>query len=170
MNTPQKVLLSIVGVLAALQLIPRDYNQSHSPSQDHVSQFYPTSKTVEQILVRACNDCHSDSTTYPSYALFQPLRWWIDEHVEEGRHHLNFDAFGQYPPYRQFHKIEEVIETVEEGEMPLKSYTYMHENARLNETQKMEIRLWAEGILDSMKRQYPADSLVHPKRRGKGKG
>jgi len=168
MNTHQKVLVGIVACFALLQLIPSQYNQGTSPSSKHVSTLYPTSKTVEQILVRACNDCHSDSTVYPAYAAFQPLRWWIDEHVEEGTRHLNFDAFADYAPYRQFHKIEEVLETVAEGEMPLKSYTYMHEHARLNETQKKELRYWAEGILDSMKRQYPADSLVHPKRRHPG--
>lgn len=49
--------------------------------------------------------------------------------------------------------------------MPLKSYTVIHSEAVLTPLQKKEFSLWAHGLLDSMKRQYPADSLISPRKR-----
>jgi hypothetical protein len=42
--------------------------------------------------------------------------------------------------------IEECIEEIESGEMPLKSYTLMHKGAKLNKQQKTMLINWLEGI------------------------
>ena len=39
----------------------------------------------------------------------------------------------------QYHKMEEIAEKVKEGEMPLKSYTWMHKDAKLTEAEKKEL-------------------------------
>jgi hypothetical protein len=69
----------------------------------------------------------------------------------------------------QNHKLGEVIETVDEGEMPLPSYTYLglHPEAKLSEAQKTVLINWARAQMDSIKANYPADSLVMPKRPGR---
>ena len=56
--------------------------------------------------------------------------------------------------------MEEIIEQVKEGEMPLSSYTLAHKDAVLSTEKKLAISEWAAAIIDSMKKNYPADSLL----------
>jgi hypothetical protein len=77
----------------------------------------------------------------------------IDHHVDEGKEHFNIDAWNTYSRKQQKHKIEECIEVIEEGEMPMKGYVKMHERANLTDLQKKEITLWAKGLIDSMGRR-----------------
>jgi DNA replicative helicase MCM subunit Mcm2 (Cdc46/Mcm family) len=114
---------------------------------------YPTSHTVENVIRFACADCHSNHTEYPWYAKIQPVSMWIDHHVDEGKEHFNIDAWNTYSRKQQKHKIEECIEVIEEGEMPMKGYVKMHERANLTALQKKEITLWAKGLIDSMERR-----------------
>jgi hypothetical protein len=44
--------------------------------------------------------------------------------------------------------------------MPLNSYTWIHRNAALSAQQRETIVSWAQANMDSLKVQYPADSLV----------
>ena len=52
----------------------------------------------------------------------------------------------QYSAKKQQHKLEEIAEQVEEGEMPLKSYTLTHWNAKLSEDQKKELVSYFEEL------------------------
>jgi hypothetical protein len=56
--------------------------------------------------------------------------------------------------------MEECIEQLKSGEMPLESYTVIHKEARLTDAERQLVIKWSESVLDSMKRQYPADSLI----------
>jgi len=49
---------------------------------------------------------------------------------------------------------------VKEGEMPIWSYTLIHTNAKLTDEEKQTLINWAQGIRNTMKAKYPADSLV----------
>jgi hypothetical protein len=55
--------------------------------------------------------------------------------------------------------MEEVIEQVKEGEMPLKSYTWIHKDAILTDAEKNTLINWADGIIKDMESKYPIDSL-----------
>jgi hypothetical protein len=59
--------------------------------------------------------------------------------------------------------MEETIEQIKEGEMPLDSYTWIHKDAILNDAEKNKIYDWANSVMDSMKARYPIDSLVRKK-------
>ncbi|MDZ7648600.1 MAG: heme-binding domain-containing protein [Cytophagales bacterium] len=51
--------------------------------------------------------------------------WFLNKHVADGKKDLNFSTFTRLPIAVQNHKLEEIIEMVKEGEMPLPSYTYL---------------------------------------------
>jgi hypothetical protein len=59
--------------------------------------------------------------------------------------------------------MEETIEMVKEEEMPLPSYTWTHSDARLTQEERAIITRWAQSIMESMKAQYPMDSLIKKK-------
>jgi hypothetical protein len=99
---------------------------------------------VQQLLVDACYDCHSHETQWPWYANVAPMSWLVVKDVNEGRRHLNFSIWGDYPASRADHKLEEVIEMVESGEMPLAIYVPLHPEADLSEQQRQTIVDWAK--------------------------
>jgi hypothetical protein len=111
------------------------------------------------IVNKSCANCHSNKTDYPWYANIQPLGFWLDDHVDEGKRKFNFNEFASYRIGKQNHKIKEVIEQIEEGEMPLKSYTIIHKEAILTEAEKNTLIHWCQNIMDTIKAKYPADSL-----------
>ncbi len=94
-------------------------------------------------MAGACNDCHTNQTVWPWYSKVPPVSFWVADHVEEGRSHFNLSAFGAYSPRQADHKLEEMIEMVEEGKMPLKSYKWGHSEARITDAQREVLIDWA---------------------------
>lgn len=99
---------------------------------------------VQAILQRSCNDCHSNQTKWPWYSHIAPVSWFLVDHVNDGRAELSFSDWGTYPPKKAGHKLEEICELVEKGEMPLESYLIMHRDAALTEGDKQVICNWAK--------------------------
>lgn len=99
---------------------------------------------VGTIFERACNDCHSSRTTWPWYTNVAPVSWWVIDHVNHGREHLNYSEWGKMKPADQNKSLQEICEEVEDGNMPLPSYLPMHPNARLSEQDKRVLCDWTE--------------------------
>ena len=64
------------------------------------------------------------------------------DHVNSGKRHLNFDEFNSYSREKKLEKLDEIIETIKEGEMPLASYTVIHQDAKLSASDISEIEKW----------------------------
>lgn len=138
-------LLALV-VLVVMQFVRPDKNESDT---DYVSveAFLRETKPVPEvaaILKETCFDCHSDQTQYPWYAEVAPVSYWLADHIKDGKKHLNFSKWSEYSVKRKDHKLEEVIEMVEAREMPLDSYTWTHEEARLTDAQVKALITWAK--------------------------
>ncbi|WP_439505342.1 heme-binding domain-containing protein [Sediminibacterium sp.] len=155
----KKVLVGLFVVLLVLQAF-RPVKNNAANKENDISTLYPVPENVEQILTKACNDCHSNNTVYPWYAEVQPIAWWLDDHVKDGKKHLNFNEFASYRLAKQYHKLEEVFDEVKGGEMPLESYTVVHRDAKLTEEEKSILMDWSVAVRDSMKARFPADSLI----------
>ncbi len=153
------------AIFLIIQFFRPEKNNSNDLTHD-VSKKYELPEEVNKILTVACNDCHSNRTEYPWYANVQPVAWWLNDHVVDGKKHLNFSDFTQLPIAVQNHKFEEVIEVLEENEMPLASYTYLglHKEANLSSEQKETLMNWAKSQMTYLKSNYPADSLVLKRR------
>lgn len=162
----KKILLALLAVLVIIQFIRPEKNESGENSRD-ISTAYFVPANIKGTFEIACYDCHTNKTTYPWYSNIQPVAWWIDSHVDDGKRHLNLSEFTKLPIAVQNHKLEEIIETVKEKEMPLESYTWMgmHEAANLSDDQRAAITSWAGRKMDSLKAVWPADSLVMKRRR-----
>ena len=44
---------------------------------------------VKPIIKKGCADCHTNETKYPWYSNITPVNWWLKDHIEEGRQHMN---------------------------------------------------------------------------------
>jgi len=160
----KKILIVLLIVLVAIQFVRPARNNSGDTRMD-IRKKYAVSDSVDRILERACNDCHSNSTRYPWYAGVQPVSWWLGNHIKDGKRHLNLNSFSALPAARQKKRMEDCIEQIDNGEMPLNSYLWIHKDAALSEADKLTLKNWCNAIIDSLKTHYPADSLVLPKRK-----
>lgn len=143
-----------------IQFIRPEKNRSNAASPYAIQNKYPVPQDVAKILEVACNDCHSNNTRYPWYAEIQPVGWWLKGHIDDGKRDLNFDEYLSYPPRRQYKRMEDLVSLVKKDAMPLNSYLWIHKDAKLDDKQKEALFTWANAVRDSMKANYPPDSLI----------
>ncbi len=144
MKVVKKIPLILLVVLVAMQFYRPEQNFAQG---NHTKVFLKQTnppEDVKTILQESCYDCHSDNTVYPWYNNVAPISYWIADHVQDGKKHLNFSDWENYSPKKAAHKLEETAEMVSEGEMPLKEYTWTHETARLTAEQIEALVEWAE--------------------------
>ena len=166
-----KKILKTIGILLLIALViiqfirpEKNINTSENSMAKDISKVYVVPADVHTILQTSCYDCHSNNTKYPWYANVQPVAWWLNDHIKEGKKELNFSAFADYRIRRKYRKLEEIVELVDENEMPLSSYTFIHRDANLSKDQKKSITTWATALRDTIKVNNPADSLLPPKK------
>ncbi len=144
MKIVKKIAIALLVVLVGMQFFRPDKNQAEG---DYVAAFVAEtqpSPEVQGILKSACYDCHSANTNYPWYSNVAPISYWLADHIEEGKEHLDFSDWANYTDKKKDHKLEELVEEVKEGEMPLNEYTWTHADARLTQEQITALLTWAE--------------------------
>jgi hypothetical protein len=132
-------LIAVASILA-LQLYPLD--RSNPPVVLEVD----APAEVKAVLERACYDCHSHQTRWPWYAWVAPVSFLVVHDVSEAREHLNFSDWGRYTPEKARKKIDEILEEVEEGEMPLFYYLPLHPEAELTTEDRLAIEEWVSAV------------------------
>ena len=138
----KKILLVLAVVLVIIQFIRPDKNDASTYEVTEFVEETKPNKSVLNVLEAKCFDCHSNKTTYPWYSNIAPLSFWINHHVDEGKHHLNFSKWAKYKSKRKHHKLEELIEEVEDDKMPLKTYEILHGD--LSDDEAKLIMDWAK--------------------------
>lgn len=141
----------VVLLIIAIQFFDTDKNISATPSENAIEKHYQLSSHVQGLLKTSCYDCHSNNTAYPWYNNIQPVKWWLADHVNSGKRHLNFDEFNTYSKEKKLKKLDEITETVRSGEMPLSSYTVIHHNAKLSSSDQSEIEKWVSEVKKQIK-------------------
>lgn len=146
MNIKKISLLVIVLGLVVTQFMVDKSNVSSYESVMTFEKDVQLPENVKTIFKSHCYDCHSDHTEYPWYASIGVASLVLAHHIEEGKEHLDFSSWNHYSKKKQWHKLEEVYEEVEEGEMPLKAYTWTH--GGLNIEEKETLLNWAKKYKD----------------------
>lgn len=135
----KKILVILLVAFILIQFFPIDKNNPAPTPQMDFLTIKNTPESTAKLIRTGCYDCHSNESKYPWYSNFQPVAWFLKDHIDEGRKELNFSTFATYEPKRQAHKLFEAIEMVEKDEMPLDSYTIIHSEAKYTEAQKQEV-------------------------------
>lgn len=144
MKIVKKIAVVLLVVLVGMQFYRPEKNQAVG---DYVAAFESETQPpveVKNILKTACYDCHSANTEYPWYNNIAPVSYWLADHVNEGKEHLNFSDWENYTVKKKDHKLEELIEEVKEGKMPLNEYTWTHADAKLTQEQIAALVSWAD--------------------------
>jgi len=125
-----KKTIYFIIVLIVIQFIP--FGKEHTNPKIINEPNWNNIKT-KKLFYKACGDCHSYKTKWPSYSNYAPASWLISYDVNEGREHLNInEKFSRKD-------IEEAIEEIEENEMPPLPYKIMHKNEQLTDNEKKEL-------------------------------
>ncbi|MEP7080980.1 MAG: heme-binding domain-containing protein [Ginsengibacter sp.] len=163
----KKILKTIFIVLLIALIIIQFFrpakNQGEEIAVNQITAVQNVPADVQQILKISCYDCHSNTTRYPWYNNIQPVAWFLNDHIIEGKKQLNFSEFATYPSFRRYKKFKEIQKQIKEDEMPLYSYTIIHRDAILSADHKSTLISWALNSMKEMEANYPPDSLVKPK-------
>jgi len=149
----KKVLIALAGLIIAIQFIPVE--RTNPP----VTQNIDVPENVSTIIRTSCYDCHSNETNWPWYSYVAPVSFFISGDVKEGRKHLNFSEWDKYDEKKKEKKLGGIVDELEDGEMPLKSYQFIHSDTKIDKEKLAVIKAWAEdksgsGEVEKVKLRY----------------
>lgn len=146
MKTFKKIFVVLVIILIVAQFFGPKKNEGNVQSFEPFLKDTNPSEEVTSILKESCFDCHSDVTRYPWYAKITPANYWMASHIADGKKEFNISAWNGYSIKKKDKKFKELIEMVEKKEMPLKSYTFAHSDARLTDAQIAAVVDWGKKV------------------------
>jgi len=129
-------LITLVVVLFIINSFP--VNMSNLP----ITSDIKAPNDVKKILRESCYDCHSNETIWYWYTDYAPISWLITHDVNEGREYLNFSTWDKYSVSEKKELLTDSIETIQEGEMPMKIYEIMHPDSKINKEELNTLITW----------------------------
>ena len=136
----RKILLSLAALFVLAQLFQPDRSVPvPDPARDMLAMTNAPAE-ISTLFKGACYDCHSYSTEYPWYSYITPVNFWQQHHINEGREAVNYAEWDRNVGSEA---ATETGETIAEGEMPPRYYSFMHDHGRLTTTQKDQLIAWA---------------------------
>ena len=144
----KKIVLFVVVLLVGIQFI---HPAKTNPSVDD-SLSLKSPKNVESVLKKSCYDCHSFETRWTAYADIAPFSWMIVGHVNDARAALNFSRWDEIEKEIKIKRVKRIIQTTNNGMMPLSSYVSVHEEAELSGDDKKVLRDWANAQLSVLEK------------------
>lgn len=143
-------LILLVGFVG-IQFVPTDLNQSDTVPKTDFLLVNNTQENISALLQESCYDCHSNNTEYPWYNKVQPVAWFLEDHINEGKEELNFNEWDAYSNRRKNSKLKSIISQVKDDEMPLASYTLIHKDTKLSNSEKTLIIDYMKNLKETLK-------------------
>ncbi len=140
----KRILLVLLAIAVVAQFFQPDRSAPPIVPANDMLVMTGAPDDIKAMVLAACYDCHSDQSTYPWYASFTPINFWLQDHINEGREKMNFSRWND--PASQEH-AHECGEEIQEGEMPLESYTWVHGEARLDAVQRASLVRWFSAVI-----------------------
>ncbi len=141
-------LILILVILVVIQFIRIDKTMPEAKAESDFILIVNPPTEIANLIKTSCYDCHSYQIKFPWYSEIAPVSWYLKHHVNEGLERVNFSDWTSYSKEKASRKLEACAEVIEEGEMPLSSYTLMHSEARLNVEQQKQLIEWLESEAD----------------------
>ena len=140
----------LLGLIIIIQFIPGEKPKISTDNKDDLLKNNEIPATVADILRKSCYDCHSNETRYPWYSRVSPVKFLVYHDIEEGREHLNFSNWQSMKKIERATALDEISTVITTGEMPMKLYTKMHSEAKLDDSKKKEMSQWAEAFAEKI--------------------
>lgn len=150
MKTVKVIALIFLIAFVGIQFIPTTLNQSKNVLKSDFLLVNNAPKIISKALENSCYDCHSNNTIYPWHSKIQPAAWFLENHIKEGKKELNFSDWTTYSNRRKKSKLKSIISQIKDDQMPLPSYTFIHNNAKLSKKVKENLTVFINKIIDSL--------------------
>jgi len=151
-----KILVLVLALtFVAIQFIRPDRTNPPEDQAQTLEASMTIPEDVRMILSRSCADCHSNRTVYPWYSNVSPFSWFLANHIHDGRRELNISEWNTYEIRKKVRKLDEICQQVEDGEMPLPSYLWIHWDAKLKPGEAQTLCNWANSERDRLENAPP---------------
>ena len=141
---------TIIGLFFLMQIYPVTRPEVIAENPNDLLKNVEVPENISSMLRSACYDCHSNETIYPWYASIAPVKWIVYDHTEGGREDLNFSEWNALSKSDRVEALDDIIEEVTDGKMPLRFYPLTHKDAKLDEEDRQELSDWAESLMEEM--------------------
>jgi len=142
-------ILKYAGFALAALIIGIQFSRpvrSNPPVDESQTIFARTQMTpqVASILNRSCTDCHSNKTLWPWYSNVAPVSWFVTGHVDQGRKTMNLSEWAKLDHDHQDRRLRQICDEVQDGAMPLSSYTPLHPASKLAPAEVKALCDWTD--------------------------
>ena len=145
-----KIGIIAIATFVVIQFIPTQNLNISTNNPDDLILNENIPENVSTLLKNSCYDCHSQETNLPWYQKVAPVKWLVNGHILEAREHLNFSYWNQLSKADKADALDSISDEVSEKEMPLTSYTLLHQNAKLSNKDRALIVNWADELTESL--------------------
>lgn len=150
MKVVKIIAMVLLVVFVGMQFMPTQRNQSEIVPKSDFLLVNKAPKNMGSLLQTSCYDCHSNNTDYPWYNTVQPLAWFLEDHVKNGKSELNFSLWDALSDRRKSSKLRSIIKQIKSGKMPLDSYLWVHKDAKFSDEDKTTIIQWVTQLKNSL--------------------
>jgi mono/diheme cytochrome c family protein len=126
-----RVGIALVALLLLIQIVPYGHSHANPPVTRAVKW---DSAQTQRLFAGACQDCHSNLTSWRWYDKVAPASWLVQNDIQGGRNQLNFSEWDKSQP-----DVGEVVGAIERGAMPPLQYKIAHAAARLSKTERARL-------------------------------
>jgi len=138
MNVMAKVTIAGAAAFLLMQFIPYGKGHKNPPVSSEPAWSSPETRGLAE---KACFNCHSNETVWPSYAAIAPVSWLVYYDVVEARKELNFSEWQGGK--KEGEDAAAIVGQIDKGEMPPFMYLIAHPEAKLSAAEKRRL---IEGI------------------------
>lgn len=136
------LLVFLILFLSVGQLLKIDKeNPPVQSSLDFLANEAPPA-SIAKMIKNQCYDCHSFETKYPDYTDYAPISWWVKSNINGARDYLNFSEWKLLSATEKQEKLAECAEVIQEGEMPVLVYVWMHDEAQYSDDETQNLVNW----------------------------
>jgi len=144
------IWIILIAVVVIMQLIPSGRPEVVKENKDDLLLNNEVPGEVANLLKVACYDCHSNESVYLWYSYVAPVSWLVARDVRLGKEELNFSTWESNDKMRKAKLLDDIVEEVSDGGMPMAIYPLMHPEAKLKKEDRQAIVDWAESHAESL--------------------
>ena len=150
MNWKRITLYVILALIIIIQFIPAGWPETKTTHENDLLYNNQVPEPVATMLRTSCYDCHSYETKYPWYSHVAPVSWLVARDMREGLKELNFSEWESQSKMDKAKNLDDLIDEVKEGDMPMPIYTFIHRDAKLTDEQRQQLADWADSYAESL--------------------
>lgn len=142
----KRILIGLAAIVALVVILVATGPRRTNPPV--VAEPTWDSLGTRALAQRACFDCHSNETNWPTSSKLPLAGNLIESHVVNGRAKLNFSEWGvpgreQESGREAAEKVYEPMHYAEDDLLPQPPYTWIHPTARLTDAERDQL---AQGL------------------------